>query len=735
MVLLYRKIIAAMEPAPMSFHFSIFMLPPFLSLAIGLLLAVIAVAKGKRSRENILFALVCVWTSVPLSLAFLLHFLVPDVDSIMRIERVVHLFYVFIGFVTITFYHLILGVRRRWLEFLLLGLSLAFAVLSQTGYYFTGLYTYPWGHIAKGGPAFQAFGVYGLAVMIYGVVLCIQRLKIEPNPVTRTKIKYILLSIDVMVILTALNIPAMCGVDFYPFGNFMFVPLLVMAYGVLRYRLLDIKSIAYLTFSWIVVSSLVLIPNYLVFIAVAPFIRSGSDFAVALAVALWFFANFEYWRWIQPLINRVFNRQKVDLVAAEALFIEEIALLKSLDGLLSQLKFTLIKDLHLGFVSVSLRVGESDEYAEEGRPPLALSPEAKEFLLASNGILEKGLVEVDPGFASTREHLLPLFAASGASALAPLSQNGAVLGLLFLGEKANLKPLNAAEIRFIEDVRSATATALSNSLLYQDLSDLKDGLEKTVRERTRELTTRNEQMLFELKIASRVQMALLPRELPAGDKLHIVARMIPLMEVSGDFYEVLPLGADRTLAAVIDVSGHGVPAALLTSVIKPALERAAEKGSSTGSIAESLNASLYPLLSDTEFYFTMFLCVVDTAAMSIEYTNCGHTEPILQRGGGFGKLNTDGVFIGLAEDSRYGAKRARLERGDRLFVYSDGLTEARDPGGTEFGGQGLLRSIASTASLPVASQVKAIMDEVDAFRDKGAEARKDDITLMIIEID
>lgn len=130
----------------------------------------------------------------------------------------------------------------------------------------------------------------------------------------------------------------------------------------------------------------------------------------------------------------------------------------------------------------------------------------------------------------------------------------------------------------------------------------------------------------------------------------------------------------------------------------------------------------------------MFLCVVDTAAMSIEYTNCGHTEPILQRGGGFGKLNTDGVFIGLAEDSRYAAKRARLERGDRLFVYSDGLTEARGREGSEFGGQGLLRSIASTAPLPAASQVKAIMDEVDAFRDKGAEARKDDITLMIIEI-
>lgn len=718
----------------MSFHFSLFMLPPFLSLTIGLLLAVIAIAKGKRSKENILFALVCIWTSVPLSLAFLSHFLVPDVDSIMRIERFVHLFYVFVGFVTITFYHLILGIKRRWLEFILLGMSLAFAVLSQTAYYFTGLYTYPWGHIAKGGPAFQAFGVYGLAVMVYGVVLCIQKLKTETNLITRSKIKYILFSIDVMVILTALNIPAMCGIDFYPFGNFMFVPLLVMAYGVLRYRLLDIKSIAYLTFSWIVVSSLVLIPNYLVFIAIAPLFRTSSDLIVALIVALWFFANFEYWRWIQPLINRVFNRQKVDLMAAEAHFIEEIALLKSLDGLLSQLKFTLMKVLHLSFVSVRLRVGESDEYAEADEPPLRLTAEAANFLLSSNGVLEKGLVEVDPRFARVREPLASLFEASNASALAPLSQNGAIIGLLFLGEKANLKPLNATEIRFVEDVRSAAATALSNSLLYQDLSDMKDGLENTVRERTRELSTRNGQMLFELKVASRVQMALLPRELPAGDKLNIVARMIPLMEVSGDFYDVFPLGADRTLAAVIDVSGHGVPAALLTSVIKPALESAAGKSSSTAEIAASLNASLYPLLSDTEFYFTMFLCVVDTASMSIEYTDCGHTEPILQRAGGFGKLNTDGVFIGLAADSRYGAKRARIERGDRIFIYSDGLTDARDRGDAEFGGQRLLKSITATASLPAASQVKAIMDEVNAFRDTGAGAKKDDITLMIIEI-
>ncbi len=724
-----------MEQIVMNFHFSIFILPPLLTLIIGLLLSIIAVARGKKAKENILFSAMCFLTSVPLSVAFLAHFFLSDFNSIMRIERTVHLLYVFIGYVDMLFFHYILGVKRKWLEYLLLALSIAFAVFTQTKYYLTGIINYPWGGIAAGGPAFLAFGAYGMAVLVYGIVLCIKRLKNETNQITRSKIRYILFSTDVMVLLTVTNIPAMSGYNVYPFGNFMFVPLLFMAYGVLRYRLMDVRSIAHLTLSWLALSSLIIIPNYFVFIAVTPLLKSSSAFAAVLVVAVWFIANYEYWRWIQPRINKLFNRESVNLLAAEAQFIEDISILKSLSGLVSQLQLALMKDLHLSFASVGLLSGKGDELHIEGKAPIALSRDALAFLSPSTEVFERGLVEVDPRFNESRASLMYLFDASGAAALTPISQDKVLIGVLFLGEKANLRPLNKTEARFVEDVRNATATALSNSLLYQSLSDMKDSLERTVQARTRELSTKNEQMMFELKIASRVQRALLPRELPQNSGLSIVARMIPLMEVSGDFYDVIPLGEDRVLAAVIDVSGHGIPAALLTSVIKPALENAAARSQKPDEIALSLNSQLFTLLSDTEFYFTMFICVIDRAAMSIEYSNCGHVEPVLMRRGGFAKLNSTGVFIGLAADSHFDSKKAKLEKGDRIYIYSDGITEARSPSGSEFGGQGLLKSISSSVALSPADQAKTIMDGVDAFRDKRAEAKKDDITLMIISLD
>lgn len=719
----------------MNNHLSIFILPPLLTLITGLLLSILAVVRGKKAKENLLFSAMCFLTSVPLSVAFLAHFFLSDFNSIMRVEHTVHFAYVFIGYVDMLFFHYILGVRRKWLEYLLLVLSIAFAVLSLTPYYFAGIHNYPWGGIAAAGPAFLAFGAYGMAVLVYGIALCIKRLKKEANQITRSKIRYILFSTDVMILLTITNIPAMSGYNIYPFGNFMFVPLLVMAYGVLRYRLMDVKSIAHLTLSWLALSSLIIIPNYFIFVALSPLLKSGSGFAVVLAVAAWFIANYEYWKWIQPRINRIFNREQVNLLAAEAQYIEDISILKSLNGLISQLQLALMKDLHLSFASVGLLSGVNGELEIEGRDPINLSRDAMAFLSPASEVFERGIVEVDPRFNESRAALMHLFDASGAAALTPISQDNVLIGVLFLGEKANLRPLNKSETRFVEDVRNATATALSNSLLYQSLSDMKDGLERTVQERTKELSTKNEQMMFELKIASRVQRALLPRELPQGQGLHIAARLIPLMEVSGDFYDVIPLGADRVLAAVIDVSGHGIPAALLTSVIKPALEGAAAKSVKPDEIARELNSQLFPLLNDTEFYFTMFLCVIDRAEMSVEYSNCGHVEPVLLRRGSFAKLSSNGVFIGLAADSVFSAKKAKLEEGDRIFVYSDGLTEARSPSGGEFGGQGLLKAVSASASLSPADQAKAIMEEVDAFRDKRAEAKIDDITLMIISLD
>jgi serine phosphatase RsbU (regulator of sigma subunit) len=213
----------------------------------------------------------------------------------------------------------------------------------------------------------------------------------------------------------------------------------------------------------------------------------------------------------------------------------------------------------------------------------------------------------------------------------------------------------------------------------------------------------------------------------------MAAKMLPLMEVSGDFYEVIQVN-DRVIAtAVIDVSGHGIPAALLTSMIKSEIEIQIKKHTRTHDICSATNLSLYPVLAETGFYFTMFLCLLDLKTMVMEFTNCGHTEPLLFSDGKFMKLNSDGFFIGMSPESQYGSRRIQLKQGDRVFLYTDGVTEARDTANEEYGDMRFMKTITKTNFLPVNEQVNAILSSVDTFRDKSAMSKKDDITLLVFE--
>ena len=717
--------------------FSIFFVPPFLCLIIGISLAILSLVKGRLKKDNILFAMVCIWVSALLAPAFLSHLVFDDMARIMRVERTVHFFYMFSIPITITFYHSILGVKRRWLEYTALAVAIVLAVLTQTPLYLTGgLYTYPWGQIAIGGPAFKVFGAIGMIGMLYAITICIIKLRSEKNPITRSKIKFILFSINAMMVLTMTNAPSMSGIDSYPYGNFMFVPLIIMAYGVLRYRLFDIRSIIHLTLIWMITSSLIILPNILMYIFFKKYLQTGSDVSVIAILSGWLIINIIYYRWIQPRIDRLFNRHKLNLVTAEAHFIEEISTLKSLEGLLEQFKSTLKKTLLL--TSDDVFLFQKDNYLAFNNTRgevIEISQQIFDWFCRTNHIVDVNMVESNPDYALVKDMLLRLFAQIRYPVILPLIHNEQMIGILLLGEKASLKPFNTDEIHFINNIRSAATISLSNSVMYQDISDMKDNLEQKVQERTKELKLKNDQMLFELKVAKKVQMTIIPEDLPQTDSVRIAAKMIPLMEVSGDIYDVLYVDDHTVAIAIIDVSGHGIPAALLTSMIKSELETQLKKHVKTADICGGLNIALYPTLVETGFYFTMFLCLLDVNKLTLEFTNCGHTEPFLFRQGNkFKKLNSEGRFIGLQPDTQYESVKTQLQRGDRVFLYTDGVTEARNAEGTELGESNFLKSIMKTAFLPVKDQVAAIMTTVDSYQDTSAATKKDDITLLAFEV-
>src|SRR6056297_62750 len=200
-------------------NFNIYMIPPLMSLMVGITLAFISIAKGKLKSENILFALVCVmWTL--LAPAFLSHHLLESKESILKVERSIHTIYVFLPFVNLAFYHKILELKKRKVEYITFALSFIFALTAHSEYYIEGLNSFTWGYIARAGIAFNFFAVYAFAVLVYGIVLCIQRIRVETNQVTKMKIKYILYALNLTGILTVFNLPAILGYNFYPLGNF-----------------------------------------------------------------------------------------------------------------------------------------------------------------------------------------------------------------------------------------------------------------------------------------------------------------------------------------------------------------------------------------------------------------------------------------------------------------------------------------------------------------------------------
>jgi len=313
-------------------------------------------------------------------------------------------------------------------------------------------------------------------------------------------------------------------------------------------------------------------------------------------------------------------------------------------------------------------------------------------------------------------------------------QNEVLLGLMFFGEKKNLKQLSADEIRFINNIRTAASISLANSIMYQNLSNMKDNLETMVKERTRELQTKNDQMIFELKVAKNVQRTIFPVKLPAGEQVSIVTRLEPLMEVSGDFYDVIETADDRIIFALADVSGHGVPSALLTSMIKTEFEAQSKRHTDPGRLCAAMNEVLTPVLIETGFYFTMFLGILDTRTIELEYTNCGHTQPFLRNpDGSIRTLDTEGFFIGASPDATYGTERLKPAPGSRLYLFTDGITEARADDGEFYGDDRLIESIQQSCTDAIKSQLTTLFDNLTAYQGQAASNRTDDMTMMIVE--
>jgi serine phosphatase RsbU (regulator of sigma subunit) len=236
----------------------------------------------------------------------------------------------------------------------------------------------------------------------------------------------------------------------------------------------------------------------------------------------------------------------------------------------------------------------------------------------------------------------------------------------------------------------------------------------------------------ELTLARRIQESFLVRDFPHLANLDVHAVNVSSQQVSGDFYDFVPAGPGRWLLAIADVTGKGVPAALLSSMLQASLRtQAGSEEQSPARIVTSMNRLAYRSTL-TEQFATFFMACIDEANLSLSYTNAGHNHPYVIRGDGrVEMLDAGGVIVGILEDFPYVEATVTLEAGDLFLAYTDGVTEAMNAAGEFYGEERLEAALASfPAGISAKDVIERILDDLRRFL-AGVDAG-DDVTLVAV---
>lgn len=283
------------------------------------------------------------------------------------------------------------------------------------------------------------------------------------------------------------------------------------------------------------------------------------------------------------------------------------------------------------------------------------------------------------------------------------------VGLLYLDSRTMAADLSMGNRELLQTLAIEASTVLENArLLEQD-----------------RLRQRMEQ---ELEIARQIQQGLLPGEFPATASLRVAGSSISTHQVGGDFYDLIPLTGGAWAMVVADVSGKGVSSALLASLLQGAFLQAPR---TPEQIRERLGALNRYLLDRTrgEKYATLFYMVVELDG-TMHWANAGHCEPRLLRGNGsVERLRATSLPVGMINGADFGAETRRLEKGDTIIVFSDGLSEAESPRGENFEASRLKTLLAQGAGTEAAALHQRILEDAQAFT-AGLE-QLDDMTLVV----
>jgi len=331
--------------------------------------------------------------------------------------------------------------------------------------------------------------------------------------------------------------------------------------------------------------------------------------------------------------------------------------------------------------------------------------------------------EVPSGSAGAEE--LTALAPLAPECLVPiLGRENNLIGMLVLGQRRSEEPYSGEDKQLLDSVAAHAGIALENISLAEKMAERMEADRRTNQE---------------MEIARKVQARLFPQRLPAMNTLEYTGACIQAQKVGGDYYDFLELRPGRLALVLADIAGKGVSGALLMANLQANLRsQYAVAVDDLPRLLTSVNRLFYEN-SDDASYATLFFADYDDSSRKLRYANCGHLPPLLLRAGASSqdqapqhnveRLRSTCTVMGLFEDWHCEIAEVQLAPGDMLVLYTDGVTEATNADGEEFGESHLLDTLGGQSHLPVGLLLQAVVDAVQQFS-IGSE-QQDDITLVI----
>jgi serine phosphatase RsbU (regulator of sigma subunit) len=294
---------------------------------------------------------------------------------------------------------------------------------------------------------------------------------------------------------------------------------------------------------------------------------------------------------------------------------------------------------------------------------------------------------------------------------APLENNGEVVGLIYVDCRVGHRSFEESDLRLLTSLANVAAAKIQNARLMEENAEKR-------------------QMDREFALAREIQQRLLPEDPPPLPGYELHGSNVASRQVSGDYFDFRPRPDGKIYATIADVCGKGVGPALLMASLQASFHAWADEGvpvaEMTGRLSEAISRRTGP-----DRFITFFLLILDPKTGEVEYTNAGHNPGLLLRANGsIEELGSHGLPLALFPGKPYGSSKLTLEPHDLLCLYTDGVTEANDAAGNEFGMPRLKEFIGAQTGRATTDIESALYQALDEYV-KG-EPYADDRTLVMV---